>query len=208
MFQGRTECGVVSFAGPILSAIGSVASTAGPILHAGSTLMQAFGSLEQGKEARKIAEAEAVQFEKRGRMSLALGSLQAQRLRKSTERVRSRANAVLAASGFATDDATGRAIDEGIVREGSMQELLAVAQAQDEHNQDMYRAALRRRAGKQAQSAAMYDAASTLVSGAFSWRDRFGGAADTGTPASTSAGGSRFPPPFEGDWGTPPFVPG
>lgn len=201
------ECGAVSFAAGMIQGISGFANTAMPWIHGIGTVMQASGQLKQGREAEAIAQAEAGQFEARGRMSLAIGSRQAQRLKKATSKLRSRQRAVLASSGFQADDGTGRAIDDATVREGSMQELLAVAQAEDEYRQDMYRAALRRRAGKQARKASAYEAAGTLVNGFFSWRDRFGTPDAADTPAPAGAGGG-FPPPFDGDWpnGRPPFI--
>lgn len=196
------ECGAVSFAGPVIQSVAGFAKGAMPWIQAAGTLLTATGQLRQGQDASMVAESEAQQFENRGRMSLAIGSLQAQRLRKATERLRSRQKAVLAASGFQADDATGRAIEDATVREGSMQELLAVAQAEDEYRQDMWRAKLRRRAGEQERRSSMYEAAGTLVNGLFSWRDRFGAPDTSGSDAPASGGGAgpRVAPPFEGDW--------
>jgi hypothetical protein len=198
-FLGRMECGAVSFGGSIIQSMAGFAGKAMPWAHAMGTMFQATSQLRQGGEAEAIGDSEALQFENRGRMTLAVGSVQAQRLRKATERVRSRQRAVLAASGFQADDATGRAIEDATVLEGSMQEQLAMAQAEDSYRQDMWRASLRRKAGKQERKASMYEAVGTLVNGAISWRDRFG-TPETPAPAGGSSGGGGFPPPFEGDW--------
>lgn len=202
-FLGRMECGVVSFAGPIIQSVAGFANTAMPFIHAAGTMLGARTQGRQAQEALDIGEAEASQFEARGRQTLALGSLQAQRLRAATDRIRSRQRAVLAASGFQGDDATARKIEDATVLEGSMQEQLAIAQAEDSRRQDMWRASLCRRAAKGEAKGRTLEAVGTLVNGFFSWRDRFG-TPDTETPESRggSQTGGRLPPPFEGDWAT------
>lgn len=145
-----------------------------------STVAGAVGRVQQGKEAERIANAEADQFLARSRMTRAVGSLQAQRLAKASARLRGTQRAVLAASGFSATDAGSEAIITETVQEQSIQELLLVAQAEDDARQDEFRARLRRAQGKDARSAYNVDAGMALVSGMSSWRERFGMPADTG----------------------------
>lgn len=161
----------------------------------------AAGSMASGREAEAIADKEATQYEARATLTRAIGSRQAERIRKATERVRARARTVMAASGFSASDVTASEVDEAIVKEGSINELLAVAQAEDEAKNDDFRAKLRRAGGDGERAASYWAAGRTLIEGFSSWRERFG----TGTQAQAPrTGGSSYggaqPPPFEGDW--------
>lgn len=144
------------------------------VASAASSVLGATGQLKQGKEARAIAESEAVQLEDRAQMSRAIGSRQAERIRKASDRIRARQQSLLAASGFSASDAGSIAIDAATVKESSISEMLAVAQAEDEARQDEERARLTRKAGKQAKQASYLAAGRTLLEGAVSWRERFG----------------------------------
>jgi hypothetical protein len=151
--------------------------------------LSAGGRLVAGSHARAAAEAEADQLKARATMSRAIGSRQAERLRKAAERQRARARAVLAASGFSASDVGSRAIDEAVLKESTVNELLAVAQAEDEARQDEFRAKLRRQQGRGAELAGVLGAGRTLIEGAVSWRDRFGRPAED---AEVETGGAVF----------------
>lgn len=153
------------------------------IFSAVGTMAGAAGQLKQGKEARAIAESEALQLEDRAQMSRAIGSRQAERVRKASERIRARQQSLLAASGFSASDAGSIAIDAATVKESSISEMLAVAQAEDEARQDEERARITRKAGKSAKQASYLAAGRTLIEGAVSWRERYGTPAPSFGPA-------------------------
>lgn len=149
-------------------------SAALPVLHLGGTLAQAITRVQLGQNEADVARAEADQYLRRGMMSRAIGSLQAQRLMRANQRIRGRQDAVLAASGFSATDPGAQAIVGETVSEMSIQELLAVTQAEQEARNDEYRAQLRRTQGREARAAGFGAAGLALVSGAASWRERFG----------------------------------
>lgn len=131
--------------------------------------------------------AEALLLEARGRQALAIGSLQAQRLKKANNRVIARQRAVLAASGFSATDVGASYLTEQTVQEATIEQLLAAAQAEDEYKFDMWRARLRRAQGSDAARAARTNAGTALVSGLTSWRERFG------APPDAVEGGPKAP---------------
>lgn len=138
------------------------------------TIGGAAGRYQEGRANQFALNAEADQFEVRGRQALAVGSLQAQRLKKANQRVISRQRAVLAASGFSATDVGASFLTEQTVADATIETALAAAQAEDEYRLDMWRAGLRRAQGADAATVGRLDAASALVSGITSWRERFG----------------------------------
>lgn len=135
--------------------------------------------MKQGYEAQGAANLEAAQLEARAGLERALGQREAERLRKASARIRARQRAVLAASGFSASDVGAEAITADTVKEASIQELLALAQAEDAARQDDFRAIVRRNEGKQARQAGQIGAVTTLIQGASSWRDLFGNSANS-----------------------------
>lgn len=164
----------------------------------------AAGQMQGGREGEAIANKEALQYEARATLTRAIGSRQAERIRRATERVAARARAVMAASGLSASDVTASEVDDAIVREGSVNELLAVAQAEDEAKNDDFRARLRRAGGEGERAASTWAAGRTLIEGFSSWRDRFGSGANGTNGARSGNNGGAYggsqPPPFEGDW--------
>jgi hypothetical protein len=183
----------------MLQAVGGFAQSALPYAQMVGTIGGAWSRYQQGREAEAAAGAEASQFEARANQTRALGSLQAARLRKANAAILARQRAVLAASGFSASDVGATALTEATVKEATIEELLAVAQSEDEARQDEFRAKLRRAQGADARSASKIDAGLALVSGFTSWRDRFGkpsGDANgdgIGHPWESRGGGAPLP---------------
>lgn len=158
----------------MLQAMMAWANQSAPAMHMLATGAGAVGRIAQGAEARRIADAEARQYEARAKQSRAIGSIQAERMQRANDRLRGRTNALLAASGFSASDDGSQAIIGAMAREGAVQEMLIAAQAEQDAANDEYRAKLRRAQGKSAQGAYNLEAGMTLVSGWSSWRERFG----------------------------------
>lgn len=182
----------MAWAQGMMQAVGTVANVAGPFLQLGGTLAGAASRRQQGREAEAIGNAEALQLETRANQTRAIGSLQAQRLRKANAAILARQRSVLAASGFSATDEGATAITQETVREATIEELLAVAQSEDEARQDQWRAKMRRIQGSGERSAYNLEANSALISGLTSWRERFGGS----TPANDTGADEDLSTPF------------
>lgn len=149
-----------------------------PMVNAMATVMSVFARLQQSDNANAIAKAEAQQFIARANATRAVGSHQAQRLMRANARLRGKQMSVLAASGFSATDSGAETIKAETLEEQSIQELLLVAQAEQEARNDDYRATLRRQQGRDERTAGRYGAVDALVSGVTSWRERFGSPQD------------------------------
>lgn len=156
----------MSFAPVALSLIGTGLSVYGQ-------LQQGRAAADAGRAQQAAAYAEAESLEQRAGQERAVGQRTAERVRQAGERVKARQRAVSAASGFASDDVGSQAIARGTEKEISMQELLALAQAEDEARVTEHQAALRRRGGdisrmqgEYGKRASRIGAATTLVTGA------------------------------------------
>ena len=175
----------------MMRSVAGFANAAMPSLSAIMTGLTAGGQIAMGGEARGAAEAEAAQLRQRATMTRAIGSRQAERIRQASDRIRARQRTLMAASGFSASDVTSREIDSATERESSINEMLAVAQAEDEARQDEMRARLREQQGRSEQRASWMAAGRTLIEGVVSWRDRFGKTPRTAA-AGAPAGGTIF----------------
>jgi hypothetical protein len=185
----------------MIASVGNFAKSAMPAISAAGTLLSARQKLAGGSEDAAIADSVASQLDARANETRAMGSIQSQRLKVANERLRSRQRAILAGSGFKMDDPTGTALQDAVTKQGTIQELLATAQAEQEARNDNLRAKLVRKQGAQARQASYLVAGETLVNGFSSWRDRFGTApandgGSTDTPQVWDEGGLDNPPPW------------
>lgn len=146
--------------------------------------MQAYGQYQSGKAADRAgkaqqaaAYAEAGMLDQRAGQERAIGQRQAEDVRKQGALIAARQRALQASSGFASDDVGAVAITKATAREVSMQELLALAQSEDEARMTEFQANMRRRGGdfaryegKVARRAGALSAATTLLqTGASAW---------------------------------------
>jgi hypothetical protein len=160
-----------------------------------TVIVGAVTQVRAGQQERANSEMIAAQMDQRAKQTRALASRQIERLRRANQRVRARARSLLAASGFSVSDVGANEMDLDLIKEGSINELLAAAQGEDEARQEEMRARLTRAGGKQAQTASSFAAATTLVESYGSWRDRYGGgrAATRDTLAPPSSNWAREP---------------
>ena len=149
--------------------------------------LTAYSQYQQGKAAdaagrsqQASAYAEAAMLDQRAGQERAVGQRQGERIREDGERLRGRQRALQAASGFASDDVGAVAIDKATVRAIGMQELLALAQSEDEARMTEFSATMRRRGGDIARMEGAYArkagslaAVGTLLqAGGTAWRQR------------------------------------
>lgn len=144
----------------LLPAIGAAAgffgSAAGAAtLAAGSLAVGAYGIAENAKAGRKAAssadaaaQAEAAQIEARAKSTLAAGSYNADRIGKRAKEILAQRRAMAAAGNNSTSDQSEMAIQAETLREASIDQLLVMAEAEDDARKDRYQAAVTRKTGR------------------------------------------------------------
>lgn len=108
---------------------------------------QAAAAEEAGQRALIAGEAEAKQLETRARQTVAVGSYNADLIKKRAESIIATQRARAAAGGGDTTDASVTAITDETVKQASMESLLTMAEAEDKARQDRYAAKVSRYAG-------------------------------------------------------------
>jgi hypothetical protein len=118
-------------------------------------LWDAWGVAENAKAGRKAASAadaaaqnEAAQIEARARATLAEGSYNADRVGKKAREILAQRRAMAAAGNNSVSDQSEMAVQAETIREASIDQLLIMAQAEDDANKDRYQAAVTRKTGK------------------------------------------------------------
>lgn len=148
---------------------------------------QAAAALEQGQRAMLAGEAEAKQLETRAKQGVAVGTYNADLIKKRASSIIATQRARAAAGGGDTTDATVQAITDETIREASLQSMLTVADAEDRARQDRYAAKVARYGGLSANKSAQAEAKAykrmgkaTILSGIgdmldLDWSKAFGG---------------------------------
>lgn len=120
-----------------------------------SFILDIWGISEQAKAGRKAASAadaaaqiEATQIEARAKATLAEGSYNADRVGKKAAEILAQRRAMAAAGNNSTTDQSEMAVQAETVREASIDQLLIMAQAEDDAAKDRYQAAVTRKTGK------------------------------------------------------------
>jgi hypothetical protein len=144
------------------------------------TGLSAYGQHQGGKAAARAgaaqqaaAYAEAAQLEEQAGQVRSVGQREAAQIRKEGERLKGMQRTYNAASGFSSSDVGSQVIAAETERELSMQELLKLAQSEDEARNKEFAAQMRRRGGqisayegRAAAKAGTIGAVSTLMTGA------------------------------------------
>lgn len=136
--------------------------------------ISAYGSYKQGQYEQAAANATATQYEAQATQERAVSQLQAARQRAAAKSQSSDQRSLMAASGFASDDPTSRNLVSETVKAQTLQELLTLAEGEDEARQQEYSARLARAGGKNAMASARVNAAGSLLGSSISWYDRYG----------------------------------
>lgn len=115
----------------------------------------AWGINENYKAGKKAASAadqaaqiEAAQIEARAKATLAEGSYNADRVGKKAREILAQRRAMAAAGNNSVGDQSEMAVQAETIREASIDQLLIMAQAEDDANKDRYQAAMTRKTGK------------------------------------------------------------
>ncbi len=112
--------------------------------------MQAKAALEQGVSALIAANAEAAQLETRAGQTVATGTYNQNIIAKRAKEIIATQRARAAAGGGDTTDQTVTAITDETIRQASIAQLLAGAEAEDKARQDRFGAKVRRYQGGEA----------------------------------------------------------
>lgn len=129
------------------------------LLAAASALMQGFSTLQQGRQAQKMANYEAKQAEANAAAERGAAAVRADKIRKMGRMQRSSARAALAASGANVGEGTALVIDQQIGRdaeEDALTEIMTGGRRADALNTQ---AELSRISGRNARSASYLGAA-------------------------------------------------
>lgn len=168
---------------------------------AASTALSAYGAFEEGQAANKagkynrdVAYREAEALDIQAEQEVAAGSFNSQRIKRRAEEILAEMRAKASKGGQSATDATVVALERETVKNTSLDQLLAMAEAEERAQQIKHKAVVTRNqgdymryTGKVQQKAANLRAAGTILQGGMSWMDRFGGAPQT--PSTNSVGG-------------------
>lgn len=187
----------MAFLLPAIGAVGGFfASSAGvATLTAGSLALGAYGISESAKAGRKQATAERVaadieaqQLEARAKATLAEGSYNADRIGKKAKEILAARRAMAAAGNNSTTDQSEMAVQAESVREASIDQLLVMAQAEDDAKKDRYQAVVTRQTGQRQSQITRNRTKADTISGIaslagqaanFDWSQKFGGTKKT-----------------------------
>jgi hypothetical protein len=156
-------------------------------------IIGAAGTLLQGKLAQKAAESEAGQLESIAGQTRAASQREMANRRRSARYAQSRALAVAAASGAGASDPTVSNLISELEGEGEYGALAAMYEGEERARSLEFGATTARRYGKAVMGASALSAGSTLLGGANSWYDKYGGTGAPGNPGSafSTFGGMR-----------------
>ena len=151
---------------PIMSAM----TAAAPALAMGGTILSAAGAIKQGNAAKASANYNALQLEAAGKTERASAQRAAVEESRQKDLVMSRARAVAGASGGGQDFELLGDIEE----DGALRSLTAMWEGDEAAKGRKAQAASARFEGKQAKSASLWKAGSTLLSGGASFAEQYG----------------------------------
>lgn len=135
----------------------------------------AIGAIEEGAAARREGQINANTLEMNAGQTKAYAQRRAIQERRQARLVQSRAKVVMAKGGGSLDDPTARKITTDLDTEGEMRAMLELYQGDEEARGMRAQADAARRGGADAQKAANYRATATILEGASSLYDKYGG---------------------------------
>lgn len=141
----------------------------------------AAGTLMQGASAKGAGRSEALQLEQQAGQDRASSQRAAEEPRRAARYMRSRVQALAAGSGAGATDPTVVNLENDIDAEGEYAALTAMYEGEDQARGKEFGAAVARKQGSSAATASYLKAGSTLLSGASSWYDKYGGGGPSGT---------------------------
>ncbi len=155
--------------GGAMGATGTAAVVAGGMTVAGmaATAYGGYASAQaakaEGRAAQAAANAEAVQAERQAMQERGVASFNADKMQTRVRQILSEQRVIGAAGGGDTTDQTSAALRRETVRNGTMEELLTLANAEDRARQMEYSADTARRTGRAQRSLGNMRANATLI---------------------------------------------
>lgn len=167
---------------------------------AASTGLKAFGEFEAGQAANKagkynrdIAYREAEQLDTQAEQEIAVSTFRAVEIARRAKELQGTQRVAASAGNQAATDTSVTEITQETVRTATLDQLMEMAQAEERAQQIKYQGVVRRSEGdfaryqgKQQQRAATLRAATTIMDGAVSWADKYGGGGGGGSGGGKS----------------------
>lgn len=152
-------------------------------------LIGAGGTILQGVKADLAARSQALQLEQSAGQDRATSQRAAIEQRRAARYLQSRAQALAAASGAGASDPTVTKIIGDIAGEGEYGALVAMYEGEDAARAKETAAKVARKTGSAMANASYLKAGTTLLSGASSWYDKYGGGGPGGNGSAFARGG-------------------
>ncbi len=143
-------------------------------LAAVATLFTAYGQKKAGDAAEDAGKITAAELKRRADARRAAGTREAAEEQRNAELAYSRALLVAAASGAGVDDPTVVKLFADLQAEGDYRVLSRLYTAEDEAQGDEFASEVANREGRASKKLSRYGMASTALSGASTFYDRFG----------------------------------
>jgi hypothetical protein len=143
-------------------------------------IVSAAGTLLGGASEKGAAKSQALQLEQQAGQDRASAQRAAIDQRRSARYMQSRVQALAAASGGGASDPTIINLQNNIDAAGEYSALTAMYEGEDAARGKEYGAQVARKTGKAAATASYLKAGSTLLAGASSWYDKYGGGGPSG----------------------------
>jgi hypothetical protein len=161
----------------------------------GGQVTAANSAKKQGKADMAAAYEQAADIEKQGEADYALSTHHSDAVSRRVAEITAQQRAAAAAGGASSDDATVEAHMDETLRQGSLEQLITLAEGEAKRNNANKQAVQVRKqgdnafaAGKAKRRAGLMAAAGTVLSSGMDWADKFGGApAPTPTPGKMYA---------------------
>lgn len=150
---------------------------------AGSTILSAVGSAQQGRAQQRAANYQAAQYEQQAGQERASAQRAAIEEHRKATLAQSRALAVSAASGAGASDPTVMNIMGDLGSEGEYRALSALYEGEERARGLQMGAQAKRYEGATAKQAGNMRAASTILSGGMSLYDKYDGGSTSSAPA-------------------------
>jgi len=150
--------------------------------------MQAKAALEGGVSALIAANAEAAQLETRAQQTVAVGTYNQNIIARRAKEIMATQRARAAAGGDDTTDATVQAITDETIKQASMAQLLAGAEAEDKARQDRFGAKVTRYQGSQAYRQGKLGSSAIKAAG---WADTIAGISKLGDSWDATFGAKK-----------------
>jgi hypothetical protein len=155
-----------------------VVANIGTIASVGAAAYGAYGSIKQGKALEAFGRDQKAAADAQAGQDRAVAQFQAERQKREGKALGSRQRALLADSGFAADDPTALNLVDETVKTQTLEEMLTLAQGEQTAQSREQGGAASAKQSQMDADAQYGQAATTLMSSATSWYDRYGG----GTP--------------------------